>query len=175
MGNSNKVVLKDNEIVGRYIRDPGSFASSRRKHKHKDLTSEPDLNKVIPLRLFQPRKGESVTSVIRESFGSAAVCREAKKIDDVVAIAELKVQDIRNVHTRNGDQAFEALSNPLEDFPAHAILTTPQIPANLFPQKGENMDPGLLSQLTNLYEDLFKYCIKHPPLTIDQWYQIHTA
>lgn len=181
MCNSNKVALEDNEIVGRYIRDPGSFKSSRRKHKAKNPTSTPDLNDVIPYRLFRPRNGESVTSVIRECFGPSAVCKHAKQIDGVIGIAELKVRDIRNVKICNVQTAqcypaFEALSDPLNNFPEHAILTTPHISNKLFPaQKGENMNPALQSQLTNLYEDLFKYCIKHPPLTIDQWYLIHTA
>ena len=176
MGNDKRALLKDDEIVGRYIRDPGSFKSSRRKHKAKNPTSTPDLNDVKPYYLFRPRSGESVTSVIRERFGPLAICEHAKQIDGVVGIAELKVRDIRNVQTAQHCPAFEALSDPLNNFPEHAILTTPHISNKLFPaQKGENMDPALKSELNNLYEDLFKYCIKHPPLTIDQWYLIHTA
>lgn len=164
-------ILGDNETVARYIRDPQSFPSSRRKHKAK---GEPiDWSTVNPFYLFRPRPGETETSVVRESYGRTEVINHSQDIPDTIGLAELKVSSIKTIQSAQGRQVFVAREDPLPDFPSHATLSTPSIPSNLFPGPGENMNNSLKIQLKQLYESLYAVSQPLPPMTIQEWADTH--
>ena len=147
--------INSSETVARCVRDPGHFRPLRSKQKKR---GEPfSLDDVIPFKLFRPRPGEAVTSLIREKYGKENTRSAAQNVD-AVALAEFEVGLAESLQDDKGEQIFKILPDPIEGFLAHAVLQTPTIDSTNYPQKGQAMDPALIGWLVTAYERLFVLC-----------------
>jgi hypothetical protein len=160
MTDSQSSMLLAHETVARYVRDPGSYGNRRKK----DIKQNKPLNieDIIPFRLFRPMTGELVTSLVRRKFGKEDTLRHGKDIE-AIGLVEFDVDSLGVIRSAEDEQQLIVLSDPLENFDSHADMITPCIDKTRFPkQKGDQMDPDLTDELTDLYERLYSCCCSQP-------------
>ncbi|RBP97205.1 hypothetical protein CRD60_08015 [Bifidobacterium aemilianum] len=116
-----------------------------------------NLEDIKPFKLFRPRPGENVTSLVRLIFGEASTTEAAQRFQ-AVALAVFSNQQALSILDGQGQQAFNTRPDPLEHFAAHAILETPCIAVERYPDEGQGMEPELTEELIMLYEELFQLC-----------------